>query len=345
MDYGLGETITYPTTYDYMYLDVRQGGSSHDGRPVDRSRSGSSLAPAPMLKRTNSVNSLPSPPDEMMSQELLALAVVYLSDEELNDTDLEEGDDDDDDEAPGLVVRPQPKRSAGRRASNRMLVDCNPFLVPSQCALQEEQKKQARIEARPDHPHASPTHQARRKRLQQHKIKLDEGHAHKLGIGARTMGRGWESPSNPFIAREGETAEPTARRENHKPDKITYVFRGKRVTYDVPLDALLAPEDPEDSPFPDPSPRLLFPMGPTSDDEADHANPITPPSQSRPTSSFLDALRVTTSAKPHDVKSSSLGLPPTPVTERQRKAPEKTFTARKEARFGPYKKMATLHEP
>ncbi|KDE03911.1 hypothetical protein MVLG_05603 [Microbotryum lychnidis-dioicae p1A1 Lamole] len=343
MDYSHGTMTTYPTIYDYAYPDVRQGGSSRDGRLVDQSQSGSSLAPAPLLKRTNSVISLPSPPDETMSQGPLAPVVVYLSDEELNDTDLEEGGDDDDDvEASGPIARPQPKRSS----SNRMLVDCNPFLVPSRRAIQEEQEKQARIEARPDHPHASPTHQARRKRLQQDKIKLDVGQANKQGLGARTMGRGWDSPSNPFIAREGETAAPTAQRENHKPDKITYVFRGKRVTYDVPLDALLAPEDPEDSPFPDPSPRLLFPSGPTSDDEVESTNPITPPSYSRPTSSFLDALRATTSVKPTDeVKSRSLGLPPTPVTERQRKAPEKTFNTRKEARYGPYKKMATLHEP
>ncbi|KAI5474163.1 hypothetical protein MNV49_004075 [Pseudohyphozyma bogoriensis] len=89
---------------------------------------------------------------------------------------------------------------------------------------------------------------------------------------------GWDSPGNPFVVREGE--QRSERRKVVKPDKMCYVFRGKRITYDVPIDALLAPEDPSDSPFPDPSPRLLFPPP-----------PVTPPSTQTTSMSFLDKLR------------------------------------------------------
>lgn len=87
----------------------------------------------------------------------------------------------------------------------------------------------------------------------------------------------------------------------------------------MPLDALLAPEDPSDAPFPTTSPRLLFPP----------AAPVTPPASTNPTSAFLDALREGS----RNVEEVEHGLP-TPVQEKGKKA------ERGEGRYGPYKRIA-----
>lgn len=111
--------------------------------------------------------------------------------------------------------------------------------------------------------------------------------------------------------------------------------RGKRIHYDLPLSALLAPEDPSSSPFADPSPRLLFP--PKSN------NPVTPPSRTNPSSRFLDALRAT-AVKP---EAEGGGLPPTPVTEKRVAGAGVGVGAegKEGGRFGPYKRMRKMKEP
>lgn len=42
-------------------------------------------------------------------------------------------------------------------------------------------------------------------------------------VGAKGMGKGWDSPSNPFIEREGEERLWT-RGAAKKPEKVTYVL-------------------------------------------------------------------------------------------------------------------------
>ena len=179
---------------------------------------------------------------------------------------------------------------------------------------------------RPDHPSASPTQNARKQRRIDKDRMIIKAKCTKGEL--RGMGMGWEDTSNPFIERKTEEDSPEVVRTKNQgatPEKMTYVLfvlsppassytatdqrtrdsRGKRITYDFPLSNLLAP-DPGESPFPVPSPRLLFP-----------APPITPPS-SNPTSSFLDALR---SVK-RSVKEVDHGLP-TPVRERDSKRSRK----------------------
>lgn len=88
----------------------------------------------------------------------------------------------------------------------------------------------------------------------------------------------------------------------------------------MPFDALVA-EDPEDSPYADPSPRLLFP-----------APPITPPSSSTASTSFLDALRATIPREATKVVDHGL---PTPAREKDKKS----------ARYDPYRRPpATVDE-
>ncbi|KAK4695670.1 hypothetical protein P7C70_g8509, partial [Phenoliferia sp. Uapishka_3] len=171
----------------------------------------------------------------------------------------------------------------------------------------------------PDHPQASPTQVVRRRMVDKERIKIEKRDGL---VGAKGLPKpkggplGWDSPSNPFVVHPGDKPRVHTPGQAKKPDKLTYVFRGKRITYDIPFDALVA-SDPEDSPYADPSPRLLFP-----------APPITPPS-SNPSTSFLDALRAT---MPQDSKPTlDFGLP-TPAREKDKKS------ARQEGRYGPYKK-------
>lgn len=82
--------------------------------------------------------------------------------------------------------------------------------------------------------------------------------------------------------------------------------RGKRIVYDFPIDNLLM-QDPDESPFAVPSPRLLFP-----------APPVTPPA-AEPTISFLDALRTVKRSQ----RELDYGLP-TPAREKDSKRVKRT---------------------
>lgn len=91
--------------------------------------------------------------------------------------------------------------------------------------------------------------------------------------------------------------------------------RGKRITYDLPLSALLSSPSsptasPSDNPFASTTPRLLFPP-PT---------PVTPPSSGE--SSFLATLRasapVSPKKRPFPEEDDEHGLP-TPVQESRKK--------------------------
>lgn len=142
--------------------------------------------------------------------------------------------------------------------------------------------------------------------------------------------KGWHSPNNPFIVRDDAPRRPVTKPK--KPEKMTYVFRGKRITYDVSFDALVAPDDPEESPFPDPSPRLLFPPA-----------PITPPAST--STSFLDRLLSTSEdGAVQKVNEINYGLP-TPAREKDRKKDGrgvgKARGARQDdGRYEPYRRLA-----
>ncbi|KAL8292588.1 hypothetical protein RQP46_001200 [Phenoliferia psychrophenolica] len=178
----------------------------------------------------------------------------------------------------------------------------------------------------PDHPQASPTQVVRRRKVDKERIKIDKTAEF---VGAKSMAKpkggplGWDSPSNPFVVHAGDKPSTWTPGQAKKPEKLTYVFRGKRITYDMPFDALVA-EDPEDSPYADPSPRLLFP-----------APPITPPSTSTASTSFLDALRATIPQETKPIVDYGL---PTPAREKDTKA------ARGEGRYAPYKRPPPVSE-
>ncbi|ORY54168.1 hypothetical protein BCR35DRAFT_310450 [Leucosporidium creatinivorum] len=291
------------------------------------------------LKRTSSVISLPSPPDELAQPSLKHSYLDIGSDGDLEDDDEQEeevdqldSDQDDDDEGDA-------------HAST-----LNPFVVPSTSTFkrQHQEQEEEQVASRPDHPQASPTHRAKRLRKGRELDRVSFSSAEKgkgkgKGVNPKGMGRGWDSPSNPFIEREGEgemiaqrverakkARKSSARGGEGKEEMVTYVFRGKRIHYDLPLSTLLTSEDPTSSPFADPSPRLLFPP----------AAPITPPSAT-PSSSFLDALRATQKKGGQEQQlEEGRGLPPTPVTEKR-----KPTEVNKEGRFGPYKRMKAMKEP
>lgn len=269
------------------FSDAPTASSSSSSKAPFRPGKIPSSSSRPSVKRNDSIVSLPSPPDEGPLQP--AFNAQSLS----RTKGLSDSDVDIDDAADFDRAQRDPFGGGGARAR------------PVQ----------------PDHPQVSPTQAARRRRVDKERIKVVTPAAF---VGAKGMakkplgGLEWESPSNPFVVKSSDAHRMWTPGHAKKPEKLTYVFRGKRITYDLPFDALVA-QDPEDSPFAEPSPRLLYPPPP----------PITPPS-SHPSSSFLDALRASMPEKPVLVDH---GLP-TPARERVRNSDG----SRKDARFGPYKR-------
>lgn len=93
-------------------------------------------------------------------------------------------------------------------SSDVEMEDTNPFL-----------SRPVARPGRPDHPQSSPTQGVRRK-VDKERIKVVKKAD---WVGAKGMGRGWDSPSNPFIAREGEE-RVRPRGGAKKPEKVTYVL-------------------------------------------------------------------------------------------------------------------------
>lgn len=142
------------------------------------------------LKRIDSAVSLPSPP---MSRA-----------EFLNERD----------QAPlaALQFPPSPEHSNEDEPMNLDAPGANPFRAQNLKSTRPE---------RPDHPSASPTqHVRKQRRIDKDRILLLKKEPEAL-LG---MGRGWDSPSNPFIERPGEAAQRQDRVKAPKPEKMTYVL-------------------------------------------------------------------------------------------------------------------------
>ncbi|KAK4048128.1 hypothetical protein OIV83_004998 [Microbotryomycetes sp. JL201] len=306
------------------------------------------------LKRSSSALSLPSPPDDISPS-------LLLSRDSAGDYDMATVDGDFDDQIDELESDDEPCPAPQRphyttRPTAQQLYESDPFLAParrvSDTQVDSINRGHLRVAARAQvcaaapaassssaSPiHMSPTDRARRKKQDRERIMLDgpidSGKNH---FGPRSMGKGWDSPGNPFIERPtrataaaGSQQQSENERDREtwtpgravKPDRLTYVFRGKRVTYDIPFDSLVAAEDPDDDPFPETKPRLLFPPAVEP--------PITPPSlmSNLTSASFVDALRngpgPITVPKTAIIPASPIkqgsgdGLPPTPVTGKRR---------------------------
>ncbi|KAM0790967.1 hypothetical protein ACM66B_004271 [Microbotryomycetes sp. NB124-2] len=326
------------------------------------------------LKRSNSAMSLPSPPDDISPSFLQArhsLGDIDMS-AVATDDEVDELESDDNDEPSS--ARRQTNYTT-RSTSLQLSHDSNPFSAPARrvqgARIDSVNEGHLRVETRAqlrapapqvsaESVHMSPTDRARRRRQDRERIIVDD-----LLLGPKSMGRGWDSPGNPFIDRpaavaslrndqpshgqERDQAEPWTPGQAVKPDRLTYVFRGKRVTYDIPFDALVAAEDPDDDPFPETKPRLLFPpaAGP----------PVTPPSlmSTSASISFLDALRNGAATIPQTAvipaspvkQGTGGGLPPTPVTGKRRGAQSRNGDGGgdQQSRFGPYKKLRLGDSP
>lgn len=111
----------------------------------------------------------------------------------------------------------------------------NPFVVPASSAKRQQQEEQE-VASRPDHPQASPTHRAKRLRKGRELDRIQFAHPEDKVAGVRKgMGRGWDSPSNPFIEREGEGEKIAKRVREAKKSRMSSARGGdgkeEMVTY------------------------------------------------------------------------------------------------------------------
>ncbi|GAA5879629.1 hypothetical protein JCM1840_000592 [Sporobolomyces johnsonii] len=299
--------------------------------------------PPAMVKRTGSMCSLPSPPADSNDMHLEfgphglkeSLRVAPKRPVMMIDTDSEEEDqleDDDDDDEPCSLSRPAKSTlgspanlsitGGGGGASRKQLL--NPFLLADRAATSASSASTSHTRPpRPDHPSCSPTHRSRR-RVDPDRIKLTtppqktraeleadrERNAVAEDRERKKREMGWDDLDNPFVDRDDGMAKRLKGKEAVKrPETLTYVKRGERIRTSIPFTAVLTSSSPTDDPFTYTAPRLLFP-------------PAAPRTPSTPPSSFLEALRASSTVKPaaDPEQEGREGLPPTPVTLK-RKAP------------------------
>ncbi|GAA6009680.1 hypothetical protein JCM10207_004152 [Rhodosporidiobolus poonsookiae] len=198
---------------------------------------------------------------------------------------------------------------------------------------------------RAGHPSASPT---RRRRTDPDRIHLTPPQKSRAELAderrrqeeeeereRRKRVMGWDDPENPFVERdEGEFAQRLKEKKPLKrPETITMVKRGQRISTSVPFTAVLTSTSPSDDPFTFTAPRLLFPPKPPVSPTA--AAPATPPSK------FLEALRAAGSEAKRPPTGPAAGaaqLPPTPATLKRKPAPGGAGAAQR----GGYKRMRGL---
>ncbi|GAA5863148.1 hypothetical protein JCM8547_002812 [Rhodosporidiobolus lusitaniae] len=247
----------------------------------------------------------------------------------------------------------------GGGASRRQLL--NPFLPAASSSSGPSAPSHSSFHAspnRPDFPHSSPTRRRRadpdriklaltppqksREELEQERARQEEHEAREKKL--RMMG--WDDPENPFVERDEDMADRLKEKKPLKrPETITLVKRGQRISTSVPFTAVLTSTSNDDDPFTFTAPKLLFP--PQSSSSSSRSHPSTPPQQSK----FLEALRAAGASEKKPAPGGGAGgaaqLPPTPITLK-RKAPAAATQAGQQqgagghARFGPYKKMKGL---
>ncbi|KAM0750472.1 hypothetical protein T439DRAFT_326438 [Meredithblackwellia eburnea MCA 4105] len=276
-------------------------------------------ASRPAVKRNDSVASLPSPPSESSGPLQPAFISSLLANHGAENGDLsatdeeEEGDGDCDD---GMQVDLDSNLNRNGEDPFRR---SDPFRGGGSVPRPVQ----------PDHPQASPTQIARRRMVDKNRIQVERKED---VLGAKSLAKPRKlaalSSSDPFVDRPSDKGKgPWVPGQAKKPEKLSYVFRGKRIEYDMPVDVLLS-AGPDESPEPELVPRLLFPPPP----------PVTPPSAT-PSASFLDSLRASITRKTTPVVEHGL---PTPARERERKKPEPGNGGN---RFDPYKRpLASVGE-
>ncbi|KAK4055405.1 hypothetical protein OIO90_003243 [Microbotryomycetes sp. JL221] len=338
--------------HDDHVVDDNDKGVQLSNRARDASQP--SLSSSRRLKRTLSGVSLPSPPQDMHlddQHELVQSKTTVDVDLATNEDEVDEldsSDDNDNGDTRQALTRPT---QSTKICSNMSTSRVNSTLRLQHASTRPDQRGHLRVDARLDRTtrhdedqdmhrtNMSPTDRAKKlRRDRQRRTKTDD---------ERPATSVWDSPNNPFIDRP--THKSNATRDNEpwtpgqasKPDKLTYVFRGKRVTYDIPFDTLVSSEDPEDDVFPETKPRLLFPPV--------QQTPTTPPSTKLSTASFIATLKNNAIDTTNEMMMSipvspkkpinNNGLPPTPVTGRRRGYKTTGAGSSSTTRFGPYKKM------
>ncbi|GAA5899980.1 uncharacterized protein JCM6883_006054 [Sporobolomyces salmoneus] len=229
--------------------------------------------------------------------------------------------------------------TSASRASRKQLL--NPFFLSSSSSSDSHSTSSSttcrppqNVSSSPEHPHnlTSPTRHSRR-RVDPDRIKLNQNitppqktrsqlqeerlrEEEEEELRKRREMMGWDDPDNPFLDNNDEMFKRNqSKGELKRPETLTYVKRGERIHTSIPFTAVLTSSCPADDPFTYTTPKLLFPPAPPK-------IPSTPPS------SFLQALRASSSTsttaepqeavaavnKPHGHDERTAELPPTPVT-------------------------------